>query len=397
MDANDRQMPAGMDHRELEGLTRELARGGISRRQFLVRALGLGLSVSAAGSVLAACGGGGGENPSSASPAPMDTTKPEKFALYNWADYLAPSVKKSFEETTGIQVVETYFDDNEAMYAKLQAGASGYDAAITAPYMVSIMIKAGIIQPMDLSFVPNFKNVEPAFQTLEADPGTNGVKYSTPYQWGTTGIGVRLDKVSQLVTSWNVMWDPAYKKQITMSNEMRETMGASLFRLGYSQNSTSESELDEATAALIEQKPLVLQYDNNNMKRNMLTGVPLVHAWNADAVVVMKELGEDKLAYALPDEGFAMWMDCVVIPNGANSPYAAHLFADFVLDPQQAADMIDYTWYCSPVPAAYDLIKNRYLKKAIPTEEQLQNGELLNDLGEFQQYYADCWRRVKSA
>lgn len=395
MDANDRQMPAGLDRKELEGLTCELARGGISRRQFLARALALGLSASAIGSVLAACGG---EEPeTAATPPAMDTTKPAEFALYNWADYLAPSVKEAFEASTGIKVVETYFDDNEAMYAKLSAGAAGFDAAITAPYMVSIMIKSGIIQPMNLDYVPNFKNVEPTFQNIAADPGTDGVKYSTPYQWGTTGIGVRLDKVPDAVTSWNVMWDPAHKREITMSNEMRETMGASLFRLGYSQNSTSESEVDEATDALIEQKPLVLAYDNNNMKRNMLTGVPLVHAWNADAVIVMKELGEDKLAYVLPDEGFAMWMDCVVIPKGANSPYAAHLFADFVLDPQQAADMIDFTWYCSPVPAAYDLVKEVYLAKGIPSEEQLQNGELLKDLGEFQQYYADRWRQVKSA
>ena len=383
-----------LNDREVVGLTREVARGGISRRQFLVRAAALGLTTSAIGSVLAACGTG---NEPAAQATQMDKTVPKQIIFYNWTDYLAPVTKKNFQKETGIKLVETYFDDNEALYAKLSAGATGYDVMCPSDYMVHVLIMAKLVTPLDMSLIPNFKNVDPKFQKPSYDPETDGKKYSVPYQWGTTGIGVRTDKVPETVTSWQTMWDQKYKGQINMDNEMRETIGAALKLLGYSLNSQSEDELTKAGDKLIEQKPLVATYDANNMKRAMIQGTPLVHAWNADALLVMDQIGQDKLAYVLPDEGYTVWVDNLVIPKGGNSAYGAHLWMDFVCDVQNQADLTDWVWYLSPVPAAYALMESKLLKDNFPTKEQLARGELMNDVGEFTRVYSETWRRVKSA
>jgi len=380
--------------RDVIGLTREVARGGISRRQFLVRAAALGLSASAIGTVLAACGTGDGEE---TAPLAIEKVVPEQIIFYNWTDYLAPVTKENFEKETGIKLVETYFDDNEALYAKLSAGATGYDVMCPSDYMVHVLIMAGLLTPLDMSLIPNFKNVDPKFQKPTFDPETDGHKYSVPYQWGTTGIGVRTDKVAETVTSWQTMWDPNHKGEIIMDSEMRESLGAALKLLGYSLNSSSEDELAEAGDKLIEQKPLVAAYDANNMKRNMIRGTPLVHAWNADALLVMDEIGQDKLAYVLPDEGYTVWVDCLTIPKGAKSPYGAHLWMDFICDPKNQAELTDWVWYLSPVPAAYDLIESELLKENFPTQEQLDRGELMDDVGEFTAFYSETWRRVKTA
>ena len=45
--------------KELERLVGELESGGISRRDFVRRAMAMGLSVSSVGALLSACGGGG--------------------------------------------------------------------------------------------------------------------------------------------------------------------------------------------------------------------------------------------------------------------------------------------------------------------------------------------------
>lgn len=378
--------------REVVGLTREVARGGISRRQFLVRAAGLGLSTAAIGTVLAACGEE--EEPAAAA---IEKVVPQELVFYNWTDYLAPVVKKNFKKETGIDLRETYFDDNEALYAKLSAGATGYDVVCPSDYMVHVLIMAGLVTPLDMSLIPNFKNVDPKWDKPAFDPETDGKKYSVPYQWGTTGIGVRLDKVAETVASWTTLWDPKYKGQIIMDSEMRESIGAALKLLGYSLNSTSEDELTAAGDKLIEQKPLVAAYDANNMKRNMLRGTPLVHSWNADALLVMDEIGEEKLAYILPAEGYTIWTDNLAIPKGANSPYGAHLWMDFICDVKNQADLTDWVWYQSPVPAAYDLIESQLLKDHFPTSEELARGEILNDVGEFTRVYSETWRRVKSA
>jgi spermidine/putrescine transport system substrate-binding protein len=383
-----------VSHREVVGLTRELARGGISRRQFLVRAAALGLTTSAIGTVLAACGTG---EPEPAASQTIEKVVPEELIFYNWADYLPGISKKNFKKETGITLKETYFDDNEALYAKLGAGATGYDVICPSDYMVHVLIMAGLVTPLDMSLIPRFTNVDPKFQKPSYDPETDGKKYSVPYQWGTTGIGVRLDKVSEPVTSWQTMWDPKYKGQIIMENEMTETIGAALKLLGYSLNSTSEDELTQAGDKLIEQKPLVVAYDTNNMKRNMTQGTPLVHAWNADVLLVMDDIGQDKLGYVLPEEGYTVWIDNLAIPTGANSVYGAHLWMDFICDVKNQADLTDWVWYLSPVPAAYDLIETQLLLDNVPTAEQLDRGEIKDDVGEFNQVYLDTWRRVKSA
>ena len=52
--------------------------------------------------------------------------------VYTWADYIKPELIKQFEAETGAQVVIDTFDSNESMYAKIKAGAAGYDL-ITPP------------------------------------------------------------------------------------------------------------------------------------------------------------------------------------------------------------------------------------------------------------------------
>ena len=42
--------------------------------------------------------------------------------LYTWTDYIDPSIVRDFEKETGLKVRITYYESNEEMQAKLQAG-----------------------------------------------------------------------------------------------------------------------------------------------------------------------------------------------------------------------------------------------------------------------------------
>ena len=385
--------PNGEEQRDLEGLIGEVKRAGISRRQFVERALGLGFSASAVGVLLAACGD---EPKTSESPAPMDTTAPEKLFLYNWSNYMTPDIKKGFKAKYGITIVESYFDDNEALLAKLKAGAEGYDVVIPTNYMVQIMVRSKLLLPLNMSYIPNFQYVSEKFAAPSFDTWPDGSKYSVPYQWGTTALGVRTDKVEEPITKWAQLWDSRYDQQINMLNDERDTPGVALRKNGNSINSTSQEELDQATADLIAQKLLVRQYDSLNMKRNLVAGVPLVMTWNGDCMLAMQELGEDKVSYVYPDEGFSIWVDNMCNPVGSPSPYAAHLFMDYVCDPKVNADLTNYNQYSSPIPDAEPYI-DPFIIDHLPTDEQLANGEFLNDVGQFARNYTEAWAEVKSA
>jgi spermidine/putrescine transport system substrate-binding protein len=388
--------------KDVVGLVNEIANGRMSRRQFIERGLVMGLSVSALGTILAACGRKT-QSVSTATLPPMVTTKPKTLNLFNWSDYMAPAVKKGFQKTTGISVNETYFADNESLLAKLKLGATGYDVIVPSDYMVHIMLMSNLIQPLDMKYIPNYdKYVAPLFKDPPYDkPSENhGMKYSTPFQWGVTGIAVRKDKMTDPISKWSDLWNTKYKDQIDMLDDEREDLGAALKMLGYSYNSKSQSELDAATQKLIQQKPIVRTYDNTNMKRAIASGLWLTMCWNGDCLMALDEMGGTKalsmVSWVLPAEGYCRFVDNMAIPTGANSRYAAHLFLDYCLDPKIQAELVNYIWYNSPVPDSRQYT-DPFALTLVPSDADLQRSENFNDLGAFATNYATAWRSFKSA
>lgn len=393
MDSDD-SLPKDAPLRDLEDLARGAARHSITRRQFIERALALGLSVSAAGALLAACGGK--EAQTAASPEPLDTTLPEKLILFSWADYLPRSVKASFKKEYGVEIAESNYDSNEELLAKLMAGSRGYDVIVPDNITVHIMIQQKLLQPLRMDLLPNYKNIMEMYQRPGYNEDDDGNLYSIPYQWGTSGIGVRKDIIGKPVDSWNIMWDETYKGRITMLNDYRETIGVGLKLGGHSLNSTSQEELDEATQKMIEQKPLVKAYDSVNTRRLLVEGTPLCHGWTGYVLAAYKQLGPEKIEYALPKEGYMIWCDNAAIPVGAPSPYAAHLFMDYICEPEIAAKIVDYSWYHSPIPAAKKY-SDPLVWALLPTEEQFAVGEFSEDVGEFARNYLDAWQEIRGA
>ena len=88
-------------------------------------------------------------------------------------------------------VIDTY-DSNEAMYAKLKAGATGYDLLFPSTYMVKIMHSQGMLQQLDHAQIPNLANIDPAYMPLASDPT---MSYSVPYTVSITCLGYLRSKV----------------------------------------------------------------------------------------------------------------------------------------------------------------------------------------------------------
>jgi spermidine/putrescine transport system substrate-binding protein len=391
--------------KDLVGLCDEVRRGGITRRQFIERALVLGLSATAVGALAGACGG---EGPEPAPPTPgidaMDETKPDEIVFFNWTDYLAPEVRRRFKAETGIKVREVYYGMGEEILAKLRAGAKGYDVMVPSDYMAHIMIASGLYEPLDMSYLPNFRYVGEAFRTpVYDDPSEHdGLRYTTPYFWGTTGYCQRLDKAPQPRTSWDALWDPSNEGKINLLDDERECLGMALKRRGHSVNTLEQAELDEATADLIEQKPLVATYDSVNMKRAMVEGQAFVMCWDGDVLSALRALGDDEqaksqLSWVLPEEGFARWTDALAVPVGRNSRYGAHQWIDFLMRPDIAGRNASWVKYLSPIAPASWEFTDPFALTLKPSDEELARSEQITDVGEFATAYGEAWRQVKSA
>jgi spermidine/putrescine transport system permease protein len=314
--------------------------------------------------------------------------------VFIWSGYLPPETVKAFEARHGVRVNVDLFDSLEALLAKMQAGNTNYDVVCPSNYAVEILLKQGLLRPLDHSALPHLRNVDPAWLDRDFDPGN---RHSVPYFTGTCGIGYRKSRVGE-VDSWAALWDPRWKGRVLMLDDARETFGAALKRLGKSVNTADEPTLREAQRLLLEQKPLVRAYDSANFEDALLAGdVWLSQGWNGEFARVM-DLDPD-IAYVVPKEGSTTYLDSLAIPKGAPHPELAHAFLDFVMEARSAADICRSMRYTSPNRAALALLPPgiRDHPAIFPPAEVLARTELLRDIGPATLLYDRLWTEVKTA
>lgn len=315
--------------------------------------------------------------------------------VFNYGDYINEDLISKFEEETGIDVIYNTYESNEIMYQKVKNSPGTYDLIFPSDYMVEKMIKEDMLEKIDFNNIPNFKYIGDDFKNLSYDPSN---EYSIPYMWGTIGIIYDADRVDEEIDSWDALWDPKYKGEIFMFDSIRDTLAISLTKLGYSLNSTNQEELDEAVNELIKQKPLVQSYVMDEVKDKMINGEAIfATVYSGDAIYIQEEAPDLNLQYVVPKEGSNKWFDVMVIPKGAKHKTEAEQFINFLSEPENAAENVEYIGYATPNIGAYELLdeETQEDETVYPSEEVLDKCEIFIDLGNKIKLYDDAWLKVK--
>ena len=314
--------------------------------------------------------------------------------VYNWGDYIDEDIFKTFEEETGIKINYETFATNEEMYTKIKKGGTKYDIAIPSDYMIEKMVKEDLLEPIDLSKIPNYSNINERFKNLDFDPEN---KYSVPYFWGTVGIIYNTNLITDPIDSWDVLWDEKYAGKFTMIDSQRDSIMVALKKLGYSMNTKDLGQLEEAKEALIAQKPLVLAYVGDNVKDMLISEeAAMAVVWSGEASAVIQEY--DYFDYILPKEGSNMWFDNIIIPKGAKNIDAAHQFIDFLCRGDIGFKNADYVGYATCNDETMKLLDQELMGKTYtyPDESLLENFEIFSDPGDFILEYDRIWTEIKA-
>ncbi len=315
--------------------------------------------------------------------------------LLIWPDYIPQEVVQGFSAQEGVEVVVETFESPEEALAILRAGGSEvYSVVVIPDCYVLELAREGLIGPLDLELIPHRANLDPLFLFPPYDP--LGI-YSVPYLWGTTGLAYRSDLVEEIIDSYAVLFDP--QRQIgpfLLLDDMRETMGAALRFLGYSANTIRADALEKAKALLLTAKARSqgLASSTEAIER-LLTGEAVVAlVYSGDVLFA----SDPRLSYAIPAEGGTIWVDVLVVPKGAPLRELAHRFINYLLVPEIAAAVSNYTRCASPVAAALPLIDPELSLNPIvfPPAEVLTRLEYLLDLGEDLQMYEEIWQALKA-
>ncbi|QIL45913.1 ABC transporter substrate-binding protein [Vagococcus coleopterorum] len=302
------------------------------------------------------------------------------LTVYNWGDYIDPSLITKFEDQTGYKVRYETFDSNEAMFTKIQQGGTGYDIAIPSEYMIQKMMKEKLLLPIDKNKLIGLENISEQFLNQEFDPENN---YSIPYFWGTLGI-IYNDKFidSKNMTSWDDLWRPELRNNLMLIDGAREVLGLSLNSVGNSLNSKNETELINAKIKLMDLVPNVKAIVADEIKMYM------INEESAAAVSFSGEAAEmlennSHLHYVIPEEGSNLWFDNIVIPKTAQNIEGSYAFINFMLEPENAAINAEYIGYATPNKKSLELLPKEMTldEQFYPKDELINKLEVYEDLG----------------
>jgi len=322
--------------------------------------------------------------------------------VYNWGQYISDGtdgyidVNAAFTEATGIEVNYMTFDTNEGLYTKLKTGGSAYDVIIPSDYMAARLIDEGLVQKLDYSNIPNASYVDESYRNLAFDPNN---EYSVPYTWGTVGVIYNTKYVDEKdVGGWDLLWNSKYAGKILMFDNNRDAFAIAEASLGYSLNTTDESELRACADLLASQKPVVQQYVMDQIYDKMIGEEAWIAPYYAGDYLWMLDENED-LAFYFPEEGFNFFVDCLMIPTSSEHKAEAEAYINFLLDPAICGENLDYLGYSAPETAAKAYMDPEMVENEIayPDPEILARSEAFLYLPqETNQLMDSLWLEVKT-
>lgn len=316
--------------------------------------------------------------------------------FYNWSDYISPEVLTQFTQETGIKVIESTYESNETLYAKLKTYPSGsYDLIVPSTYFVSKMRQEGMLQKIDPRQLKNFNHLDPLLLNKPFDPHND---YSIPYLWGFTGIGINRDEINpQQIHAWADLWSPLYYNRLLVIDDARELFHIALRQLGYPANSIDPQQIKEAYQALRQLLPNILLFNSDAPATPFIAGeVNLGMLWSG-AAYKARQAGIP-LQILWPTEGAILWMDSLAIPVGAQHPDNALKLIDFILRPDIAAKIAQHIGYATPNKTAKALLPKAMREDTTlyPDAKHLLQGDWQIDVGEAQKLYESYFQKLKT-
>ena len=278
-----------------------------------------------------------------------------------WSNYLPEEVLADFHKQTGIRVELSFISSNEELFAKLRAGATGFDLIQPSDYMSRQMIRLGMLRELDHSRLGNLTNLMPEARNAAWDPG---LKYTVPFSWGTTGLVVNAAKVSlaELASSsasslppgegrqapgWELLFESPDPHHTSLLDDMREVFSAMLIWKGTSPNldakhtiadaSNSLQILETARGGLQTVREKILMFTSEPRQYLVRSELNIAHAYSMDAL----QAGAEKpdFHYFIPRQGAVRWADNFAIPASARHLDEAYRFLDFILEAKVASHL----------------------------------------------------------
>jgi spermidine/putrescine transport system substrate-binding protein len=352
----------------------------LSRRTFLTRAGGAGLTLTGLPAIFAACGGVEGtqeqaqdQNAEKAKSVSHPKTEIGDWTFSNWPLYMDKSLLKAFDRKYGgkVRYLED-INDNYEFFGKVRQQLEngqpiGRDIVVLTDYMAARWIRNGYAEPIDKKNVPNASNVVDNLASINYDPER---AYTLPYQSGAIGAGYNIKKTGREITSVADMFDPKFKGRVTMFSEPYDSASTVLLGDGID---CSKASLEQILGAIekidkANQDGQFRRFTGNDYTTDLAKGnVDIALAYSGDLVQLQSDNPDLRFSYF--EEGNVAFNDNLLMPAKVEHPYAAETMFNYLYDPEVAAKLAAWVNYISPVKGAKEVLEK--------SDPDIANNELI--------------------
>ena len=338
----------------------------------------------------------------------------DSVRVYNWSDYIDEELLEKFEAETGLDLIYDVFDSNEVLETKMLAGGSGYDVVVPTADFLQRQISAGAFQKLDKSKLPNMDNMWDVIEarTDQYDPGN---EYAINYMWGTTGLGVNVGKVTEILgddaplSSMELVLNPDNMSKLAecgvyFLDAPTEIIPMVLKYLGEDPNSQDPDVIALAEGPLMAVRPYIQKFHSSEYINALANGdICVAVGWSGDVLQARDRAAEAdngvEIAYNAFSEGSLMWFDQMAIPVDAPNPDGALKFLNFIMDAQNAAAASNYVYYANGNKASQEFLNEDVIGDTAiyPDEETLENLYTTSPYNaKTQRVVTRLWTKVKS-
>ena len=270
-----------------------------------------------------------------------------------------------FEKKSGCKVNVKTAGTSDEMVALMNEG--GFDLVTASGDASTRLIRGKKVQPINVSLIPSYKNVDPR---LQKSPWhfDNNLHYGVPYQWGWNVLmyntTVFKDKPP---TSWSVVFEEttlpdgkSNKGRVQAFDAPIYIADAALYlmkknpALGIKDPyELNEAQYKAVLDLLRGQRKLVAKYWHDafvQIDDFTNEGVMASGSWQFQANILKSK--NRPIATTVPVEGATGWADSTMLHADAKHPNCAYLWLEHSLNPKLQGDLSAWFGSVPAVPAA---------------------------------------------
>jgi len=317
--------------------------------------------------------------------------------VFAWGDVLDPTILAKFEQDTGIKLNLSYYSSNEELEVKMRAtGGDGYDLVMPSDYSVSLLIKEGLLKPLDHSKLNFWHDLNPALLNHAYDPNN---RYSIPFEWEIYGLGVNREYFSEdnFPKSWKAIYDKDvidYKIAIT-NDPIEAVLFAALYLYGKT-DQLSENEFQGIRKLLLEQRNWVEAYSDFRGDYFIATNnCPI--ALSISALIKRLRLLFPNIEFVIPQEGSFITIESFCISTKSTKEEYIYQLLNYLYTKESVIAHHNNLWLLPATLSSIDELDLEDYEKVLLklTREDFNQFHFFKNVFP-QQKVRDLWVEVKS-